>query len=75
LGAQLSRTKINCSDRPVNCASELGQVSAGYGRGVLKIRLAKKADTKLIKVSVGGEKTLEAEVHGQAAWKPAWLPE
>ena len=67
MGAQLSRTKINCSDRPVNCASKLGQVSAGYGRGVLKIRLAKKADTKLIKASVGGEKTLEAKTHTKVA--------
>ena len=46
-----------------------GQVSAHYDKGVLKINLAKKAEAKLkqIRVNVGGEKTLEAKVHGKAA--------
>jgi len=46
-----------------------GQVSADYEKGLLKIRLAKKAEAKpkQIKVNVGGEKTLEAKVHGKAA--------
>src|SRR5713101_2719149 len=46
-----------------------GQVSAHYDKGVLKINLAKKAEAKpkQIKVNVGGEKTLEAKVHGKAA--------
>jgi HSP20 family protein len=46
-----------------------GQVSADYERGVLKIKLAKKAEAKpkQIKVNVGSEKTLEAKVHGKAA--------
>ena len=46
-----------------------GQVSADYERGVLKIKLAKKAEAKpkQIKVNVGGEKTVEAKVHGKAA--------
>jgi HSP20 family protein len=45
-----------------------GQVSAHYDKGVLKINLAKKAEAKpkQIKVNVGGEKTLAAEVRGQA---------
>ena len=45
------------------------QVSADYERGVLKIKLAKKAEAKpkQIKVNVGGEKTVEAKVHGKAA--------
>src|ERR1700704_5079547 len=40
-----------------------GQVSADYAQGVLKIKLAKKAEAKpkQIKVNVGGEKTLEAK--------------
>src|ERR1044071_7719983 len=40
-----------------------GQVSANYDNGVLKIKLAKKAEAKpkQIKVSVGSEKTLEAK--------------
>ena len=39
------------------------QVSAHYDKGVLKIRLAKKAEAKpkQIKVNVGGEKTLEVQ--------------
>src|SRR5947209_17827970 len=39
-----------------------GQVSAHYDNGVLKIKLAKKAEAKpkQIKVNVGSEKTLEA---------------
>jgi HSP20 family protein len=42
---------------------DLEQVSAHYNKGVLKIRLAKKAEAKpkQIKVNVDGEKTLEAE--------------
>src|SRR6201993_2800078 len=45
------------------------QASAHYDRGVLKISLAKKAEAKpkQIKVNVGSEKTLEANVHGKAA--------
>ena len=48
---------------------DLGQVSARYDQGVLKINLTKKAESKpkLIKVNVGSEKTLEAKVHGKAA--------
>ena len=46
-----------------------GQVSAHCDKGVLKISLAKKAEAKptQIKVSVGGEKTLEAQAPGRAA--------
>ena len=46
-----------------------GQVSAHYDKGVLKIKLAKKAEAKpkQIKVNVGSEKTLEAKVHSKAA--------
>jgi HSP20 family protein len=38
-------------------------VSASYEKGVLKIKLAKKAEAKpkQIKVNVGGEKTLEGK--------------
>jgi HSP20 family protein len=46
------------------------QASADYGNGVLKIKLAKKAEAKAkqIKVNVGGEKTLEAKkASGKAA--------
>ena len=45
------------------------QVSADYNQGVLKIRLAKKAEAKpkQIKVTVGSEKTLEAKAPGKAA--------
>src|SRR6267143_971853 len=48
---------------------DLGQVSAHYDKGVLKINLAKKAEAKpkQIKVNVGSEKTLEAKVHKAAA--------
>ena len=44
-------------------------MSADYDKGVLKIRLAKKAEAKpkQIKVNVGREKTLEAKGHGKAA--------
>ena len=44
-------------------------VSANYEKGVLKIKLAKKAEAKpkQIKVNVGGEKTLEAKGPGKAA--------
>ena len=46
-----------------------GQVSANYDKGVLKIKLAKKAESKLkqIKVNVGSEKTVEAKVQAKAA--------
>ena len=42
---------------------DAGQVSADYNKGVLKIKLAKKAEAKpkQIKVNVDGEKTLEAK--------------
>jgi HSP20 family protein len=45
------------------------QVSAHYDKGVLKIKLAKKAEAKpkQIKVNVGSEKTFEAKAHGKAA--------
>ena len=48
---------------------DLEQVSANYENGVLKIKLAKKAEAKpkQIKVNVGSEKTLEATVHAKAA--------
>src|SRR6201987_271893 len=48
---------------------DTGQVNANYDKGVLKISLAKKAEAKpkQIKVNVGSEKTLEANVHGKAA--------
>jgi HSP20 family protein len=48
---------------------DLGQISADYAKGVLKIKLAKKAESKpkQIKVNVGGEKTLEAKAPGKAA--------
>ena len=44
-------------------------VSADYEKGVLKIKLAKKAEAKpkQIKVNVGGEKTLEGKGPGKAA--------
>jgi HSP20 family protein len=46
-----------------------GQVSAHYDKGVLMIKLAKKAEAKpkQIKVNVGSEKSLEAKGHGKAA--------
>jgi HSP20 family protein len=48
---------------------DLGQVSAHYDKGLLKIHLAKKAEAKpkQIKVNVGSEKTVEAKVQGKAA--------
>jgi HSP20 family protein len=48
---------------------ETENIQANYDKGVLEIRLAKKAEAKpkQIKVKVGGEKTLEAKVHGKAA--------
>jgi len=48
---------------------ETENVQATYDKGVLEIRLAKKAEArpKQIKVKVGGERTLEAKVHGKAA--------
>src|SRR5437588_11250105 len=44
-------------------------VQANYEKGVLKIRLAKKAEAKpkQIKVNVGGERTLEGKGAGKAA--------
>ena len=44
-------------------------VQANYDKGVLKIKLAKKAEAKpkQIKVNVGGEKTLEAKGPSKAA--------
>jgi HSP20 family protein len=46
-----------------------GQVSADYDNGVLKIKLAKKAEAQpqQIKVNVGSEKTLEAKAQAKAA--------
>jgi HSP20 family protein len=48
---------------------DLGQVSARCDKGVLNIKLAKKAEAKptQIEVNVGGEKTLEAIAAGKAA--------
>jgi HSP20 family protein len=48
---------------------DLEQVSARYENGVLKIKLAKKAEAKpkQIKVNTGSEKTVEAKVHAKAA--------
>src|SRR5438445_4212013 len=45
------------------------QVTATYDKGVLKIKLAKKAEAKpkQIKVNVGSERTLEAKPHARAA--------
>jgi HSP20 family protein len=44
-------------------------VSADYEKGVLKVKLAKKAEAKpkQIKISVGGEKTLESKGPSKAA--------
>src|SRR6202035_4790625 len=48
---------------------DLGQVSADYDKGVLKIKLAKKAEAKpkQIKVNLGSEKTLESKAPSKAA--------
>ena len=48
---------------------DVGQVSAHYDKGVLKINLTKKAEAKpkQIKVNVGSEKTLEAKAIAKAA--------
>jgi HSP20 family protein len=48
---------------------DLGQVSAHYDKGVLKIILAKKAEAKpkQIKVTIGADKTLEAKVLSKVA--------
>src|SRR5580693_8137546 len=48
---------------------DLGQVTAHYNQGVLKINLAKRAEAKpkQIKVNVGSQKTLEAKAPGRAA--------
>src|SRR6266705_2621391 len=44
-------------------------VQANYEKGVLKIKLAKKAEAKpkQIKINVGGERTLEGKGAGKAA--------
>jgi HSP20 family protein len=46
-----------------------GQVRADYNQGVLKSKLAKKAEAKpkQIKVNVSGDKALEAKASGKAA--------
>jgi HSP20 family protein len=46
-----------------------GQASADYNKGVLEIKLAKKAEAKpkQIKVNTRGEKTLQAKASGKAA--------
>jgi HSP20 family protein len=48
---------------------DAGQVSADYAKGVLKVKLAKKAEAKpkQIKVNIGGEKFLEAKAPSKAA--------
>jgi HSP20 family protein len=48
---------------------ETENVSATYDKGVLKIKLAKKAEAKpkQIKVSVGSERSLEGKAPGKAA--------
>jgi HSP20 family protein len=48
---------------------DAGQVSADYNQGLLKIKLAKKAEAKpkQIKVNVGGEKVLDAKAPSKAA--------
>src|SRR6185437_9370422 len=48
---------------------ETENIQATYDKGMLEIRLAKKAEAKpkQIKVKVGGERPLEAKVHGKAA--------
>jgi HSP20 family protein len=48
-------------------------VSANYEKGVLKVKLAKKAEAKpkQIKVNVGGEKTLESKQPGTTQPKSA----
>jgi HSP20 family protein len=48
---------------------DLEQVSASYEKGVLQIKLAKKAEAKpkQIKVNIGSEKVLEGKVHAKAA--------
>jgi HSP20 family protein len=48
---------------------ETESVSANYEKGVLKVKLAKKAEAKpkQIKVNVGGEKTLEGKQPSKAA--------
>jgi HSP20 family protein len=46
-----------------------GQVSAHYDKGVLKVKLSKKAEAKpkQIKVNLGNEKILDAKSHSKAA--------
>src|SRR5438132_8384600 len=48
---------------------DAGQITADYDKGVLKMKLAKKAEAKpkQIKVNVGGEKILEGKTHAKAA--------
>src|ERR1700758_2785386 len=50
-------------------AVDPAQVTAHYEKGMLRVILAKKAEAKpkQIKITVGGEKVLEAKVHGKAA--------
>src|SRR6476646_7142524 len=45
------------------------QVSADYDKGILKIKLAKRAEAKpkQIKVTVGTDKAIEAKVHSKVA--------
>jgi HSP20 family protein len=43
------------------------QVSADYEKGVLNIRLAKKAEAKPKLIKVNAEKTLEAKIPGKVA--------
>jgi HSP20 family protein len=54
-------------------AVDLGQVSAGYDRGVLKIKLAKKAEAKLkqIKIHVGSETAVEAKSSAKSSAQAA----
>src|SRR5205823_9846225 len=48
---------------------DAGQITADYDKGILKIKLAKKAEAKpkQIKVNMGGEKILEGKTHAKAA--------
>ena len=48
---------------------DAGQITADSDKGILKIKLAKKAEAKpkQIKVNVGGEKILEGKTHAKAA--------
>jgi HSP20 family protein len=48
---------------------DAGQITADYDKGVLKMKLAKKAEAKpkQIKVNVGREKILEGKTHAKTA--------